>query len=72
MLGQQGQAVWARPDGLAAVRATMFMDLPTRQELAEEHRTEEPSVTSLTDSLRDRLRFEFLNVKVRAAVSRSI
>ena len=67
VLGQQGQAVWMRPDGLAAVRATMFMDLPTRQELAEEHRPEEHSASSIVDFLRDRLRFEFLNVKVSTA-----
>ena len=62
VLGQQGHAVWARPDGLASVRSTMFMDLPTSQELAEERR----DVTSVLDALRDRIRFEFLNVKVCA------
>ena len=60
VLGQQGQAVWTRPDGLASVRATMFMDLPSSQELAEERR----DVPSVLDAFRDRLHFEFLNVKV--------
>ena len=67
VLGQQGQAVWTRLDGLAAVCATMFMDLPTRQELAEERRAEARSIASVMDTLRDRLRFEFLNVKVIVA-----
>ena len=60
VLGQQGQAVWTRPDGLASVRSTMFMDLPTSQELAQERK----DATSVLDALQDRLRFEFLNVKV--------
>ncbi len=62
VLGQQGQAVWTRPDGLAAVRATMFMDLPSSQELAEERRKD---ATTAFGALQNRLRFEFLNVKVR-------
>ena len=61
VLGQQGQAVWTRPDGLASVRATMFMDLPSSQELAEERRSD---ATTALDALQHRLRFEFLNLKV--------
>ena len=61
VLGQQGQAVWTRSDGLASVRATMFMDLPSSQELAEERRRD---ATTALDALQNRLRFEFLNVKV--------
>ena len=51
--------MWARPEGLASVASALFLDLPTRQELAEAH---VPAGPTLADQARQQL----LEVKVRA------